>query len=80
MSPTDSEAYKRGVARAEADMEQGRQDLEAQAAEEALENEGKVSYEQKMAAMRSQLKRERLEREARTNFKDGRPLNWSTGA
>lgn len=71
-----SEAYQRGVERALADMEQGRRDLEAQAAEEALENEGKVPYEQKMLAMRNQLKRERLEREARTNFKDGRPLSW----
>lgn len=75
-----SEAYQRGVKAAEEVMEQGRRDLEAQAAEEALENEGKIPYNQKMAAMRSQLKRERLEREARTNFKDGRPLNWSLNA
>lgn len=75
MSISRSEAYKRGITAALEVMEQGRRDLEAQAAEEALENEGKIPYEQKMAAMRSQLKRERLEREARTNFKDGRPLN-----
>ena len=73
----DTEAYRRGVARAEADMEQGRRDLEAQVAEEALENEGKIPYEARMNALRMRLKRERLEREARTNFKDGRPIWWS---
>ena len=77
MDIKETEAYKQGVARAEADMEQGRLDLEAQAAEEALESEGKVPYEQKMNALRMRLKRERLEREVRTNFKDGRPLNYA---
>ena len=73
----DTEAYRRGVKAAEEVMEQGRRDLEAQAAELAEENDGKVPYEVKMNALRHQLKRERLEREARTNFKDGRPISWS---
>lgn len=60
-------------------MEQGRRDLEAQAAEEAAERGDEVPYEQKMNALRMRLKRERLEREARTGFKDGRPVSWSNG-
>lgn len=75
-----SEAYQRGLRAAVEVMEQGRRNLEALAAEEALENEGKIPYEQKMAAMRHNLRKERLEREARTGFKDGRPLSWSTDA
>lgn len=74
----DSEAYQRGVERALADMEQGRRDLEAQAAEEALENKGKIPYEVQMDMMRRRLREERLTREARTGFKDGRPIKWIT--
>lgn len=75
-----SEAYQRGLRAAQEVMEQGRRDLEAQAAEEAAERGDEVPYEQKMNALRMRLKRERLEREARTNFKDGRPLSWGTNA
>lgn len=74
-----SEAYQRGIRAAEEVMEQGRRDLEAQAAEEAAERGSEVPYEQKMNALRMRLKRERLEREARTGFKDGRPVSWSNG-
>lgn len=71
----DTDAYKAGVARAERDMEQGRRDLEAQAAEEALANEGQIPYEQKMNALRHNLRKERLAREALTGFANGRKIN-----
>lgn len=76
MSISHSEAYQRGIAAAEEVMEQGRRDLEAQAAEDALENEGKVPYEQKMAAMRHNLRKEREKREQERGFKGGIPLSW----
>lgn len=69
-----SEAYDRGKQEAIKAMEAGRLELEAIAAEEAEANKDKVPYEQKMAAMRHNLRRERLEREARTGYKDGRPI------
>lgn len=59
-------AYKRGVLHAIQVMEQGKRDLEAQAAEEALERGDEIPYEQKMNALRHNLKQERLAREKAT--------------